>query len=139
MTGDVPTARTGYQQHAQGWRLATESSWTLWHTGGSGQLHPRYASASTKEGCWWPATSFTRQHRNDKTKVYSVTPWLPTEREISKHTHEHQHVHARSHVRNARVRHRTIEMQSINMGRSQFLIVLQFGNIGDHESPPSSR
>ena len=39
-----------HQPHAQGWRSSKESPWTLWHTGGSLQGHPRYTSASTEGG-----------------------------------------------------------------------------------------
>ena len=55
----------------KGWRYATESSWTLWHTGGSRQGHPRYTSVTTEEGCGWPeVTSTDRRPRNDnKTKT----------------------------------------------------------------------
>ena len=62
MAGDAPS-------HARGWRSATESSWTLWHAGGSRQGHPRNTSASTVGGPGWPETRFTRHHQNDKTKV----------------------------------------------------------------------
>ena len=54
------------------WRSATESPWTLWHTGGSRQGHPRYTSASTEGGRGWPGTQSTRHHHKDKTKV--ITP-----------------------------------------------------------------
>ena len=70
MTGDGPTT------HNKGWRFATESPWTLCHTGGSRQGHPRYTSVSTERGRGWPTARFARDHQNDKTKVYSVTPWL---------------------------------------------------------------
>ena len=43
------------------------------HTGESRQGHPRYTSASTEEGRWWPETSSTRHHHNDKTKVTIIT------------------------------------------------------------------
>ena len=63
-----------HQPHAQGWRSATEPPWTLWHTGGSLQGHPRYTSALTEGGRGWPETQSTRHHYNDKTKV--ITPRL---------------------------------------------------------------
>ena len=63
-----------HQPHAHGWRSATESPWTLWHTGGSRQGPPRYTSASTEGGRGWPETQSTRHHSNDKTKV--ITPRL---------------------------------------------------------------
>ena len=58
----------------KGWRFVTESSWTLWHIGGSRQGHPRYTSASTKEGRGWPDKrptrhDSTRRKDNDETKV----------------------------------------------------------------------
>ena len=40
-----------------GWRFVTESSWTLWHPGGSRQGHPRYTGARTQEGVGGPTTS----------------------------------------------------------------------------------
>ena len=58
MTGDAPTARTGLALCHR----VTLDSVAHW--------------CSTEEGRGWPATSFN--HRNDKTKVHSVTPWLPT-------------------------------------------------------------
>ena len=42
-THDVPTPTTTHK----GWRFATESHWTLWHTSGSRQGHPRYTGART--------------------------------------------------------------------------------------------
>ena len=63
-----------HQPHARGWRSATESPCTLWHTDGSQQGHPRYTSASTEGGRGWPETQSTRHHHNDKTKV--ITPRL---------------------------------------------------------------
>ena len=62
-----------HRPHAQGWRSATESPWTLWHIGGSQQGHPRHTSASTEGGRGWPETRSTRHH-SDETKV--VTPRL---------------------------------------------------------------
>ena len=41
------------QPHQEGWRFATESPWTQWHTGGSRQGHPRYTSA--RQGRPWVA------------------------------------------------------------------------------------
>ena len=35
------------QTHNKGWRVATESPFTLWHTSGSREGHPRYTSART--------------------------------------------------------------------------------------------
>ena len=56
------------QTHNKGWRFATESPWTLWHTGGFRQGHPRYTSAPAEEGCGWPDTSSTRRPTtNDNT------------------------------------------------------------------------
>ena len=54
----------------KGWRFATESSWTLWHTGGTRQGHP-YTSVSTEEGRGWPDVKSTvRPTTNDnKTKT----------------------------------------------------------------------
>ena len=63
-----------HQAHAQGWRSATESPWTLWHTGGSRQGHSRYTSASTEGDRGWPETRSARHHHNDETKV--ITPRL---------------------------------------------------------------
>ena len=71
MTGDAATARTGL---ALCHRVILDSVAHWWVQAG----HPRYTSASTEEGRGWPTTSFTRQHRNDKTNVYTATPWLPT-------------------------------------------------------------
>ena len=55
----------------KGWRFATESSWTLWHTGGSQQGHPPYTTASTEEVRGWPkVSSAVRPTTNDnKTKT----------------------------------------------------------------------
>ena len=65
--------RTGHktsrlQPPHKGLRFATESPWTLWHTGGSRQGHPRHTGASEEEGCGWSDTSSTRRPTtNDNT------------------------------------------------------------------------
>ena len=56
-TQDVTTPTNTHK----GWRFATDSPWTLWHTGGSRQGHPRYTRASKEEGCGWPDASSTRR------------------------------------------------------------------------------
>ena len=57
-THDVTTPTT----HNKGWRFVTESPWTLWHTGGSRQGHPRYTSASTRKAVGGP----TQAPRHDR-------------------------------------------------------------------------
>ena len=46
-THDVTTPSTPTNTPKKGWRFATESTWTLWHTGVSRQGHPRYTGAQT--------------------------------------------------------------------------------------------
>ena len=45
--------------------LATESPWTLWHTGGSRQGHPRYTGAHTGKAVGGP-TSFTTRRQTTR-------------------------------------------------------------------------
>ena len=59
-THDVTTPST----QRKGWRFATESPWTLWHTGGW-QGHPRYTGARTGKavgGPTQPPRDDQRQH-----------------------------------------------------------------------------
>ena len=65
-THDVTTPTT----HDEGWRFAAESPWTLWHTGGSRQGHPRNTGA--REGRPWvalrkPTTKTTTDKRQQDT------------------------------------------------------------------------
>ena len=53
-THDATTPSTSTTTHNKGWRFATESPWTLWHTGGSRQGHPRYTGAQTGKAVGGP-------------------------------------------------------------------------------------
>ena len=48
------TSRFQQHTHNKVWRFATESPWTLWHTVGSRQGHPRYTGAQTGKARGWP-------------------------------------------------------------------------------------
>ena len=46
--------------HNKGWRCATESLWTLWHTSGSLQRTTTVHRCPNREGRGWPATTSTK-------------------------------------------------------------------------------
>ena len=71
MTGDAPTARTGL---AFCHRVILDSVAHLWVPARTFTVH-RCLFGGRAVG---PRHAPTRHHQNDKTKVYSVTPWLPT-------------------------------------------------------------
>ena len=72
--------------HNKGWRFATESPWTLWHTGGSRQGHPRYTGAQTGKAVGGPQQPprrrlQTNDHKTQtsvKTNVLSGNKCRPT-------------------------------------------------------------
>ena len=67
--------------HNKGWPFAAESPWTLWHTGGSRQGHPRYTGAR-KGRPWVARNSFhdttTDKRQHDKDKVLRQTCFQET-------------------------------------------------------------
>ena len=52
----------------KGWRTVAESSWTLWHSRGSREGHPRYTRARTRQGCGWPDNKSPRDTTKTKTR-----------------------------------------------------------------------
>ena len=67
-----------HRPHAQGWRFATQSPWTLWHTGGSRQGHPRHTSASDGGRPWVARDTLHATPPQRRDQGCHATPWLPT-------------------------------------------------------------
>ena len=84
--------RSTHQPHAQGWRSATESSWTLWHTE-RGPLQDTHGTpVPERGGRGWPKTRYTRDTaREDQGSQHRAL--------ITDMVAEHARVHHRSQKR----------------------------------------